>query len=195
MDNKVLSFIGASSLEGKLAIAIKIKGISFTSITKTNEMHMLVLGQAHSLPGTYPIDVLTKSAYTHTHTHTHTVSVSIILYQRDTGNNINAHQLDLIQCIDLHTFRETLSIEKNKSLCTLIEILPLYIDHTNHCDFFKKAHTISYTTSTLYPVAGPSRPHSHFLIPWPLPHMHQRLWILVLGAPLPFPPQTSSPGI
>lgn len=126
--NKVLSFLGASSLEGKLVTAIKIKGVSFTSVTKTSEMNMLVLGQAHSLPGTYPIDVLTKRA----HTHTHMVSVAIILYLQDTGKNINAHQLDLIQCIELHTFGETLSIEKTKSLYTLIEILPLYIDRTNH---------------------------------------------------------------
>ena len=69
--NKGLSFIGASSLEGKLVTAIKIKGISFTSITKTSEMNMLVLGQAHSLPGTYPTDVLTRSAHTHTLKHTH----------------------------------------------------------------------------------------------------------------------------
>ena len=104
------------------------------------------------------------------------VSVAIILYQQDIGNNINAHQLDLIQCIELHTFREMLSIEKNKSLYTLIEILPLYIDPTNHCDFFlnsQEAHAISYTTSTLYPVTGLSGPHSHLLIPWPLLHMHQ----------------------
>ena len=137
--NKVLSFIGASSLEGKLATTIKIKGISFTSITKTSEMNMLVLGQAHSLPrnSSYRCSHQ-KCTHTHTHTHTHMVSVAIILYQQDTGNNINAHQLDLIQCIELHTFRETLSIEKNKSLYTLIELLPLYIDRTNHCDFFFK---------------------------------------------------------
>ena len=144
------------------------------------------------------LQMFSPKVHTHTHTHTHTASVVIILYQRDTGNNINAHHLDLIQCIELYTFRETLSSKRNKSLCTLIEILPLYIDCTNHCDFLKnsqEAHTISYTTSTLYPVAGPSGPHSHLLIPWPLPHMHQRLWMLVLGAPLPSPPQTSSPGI
>ena len=90
VDNKVLSFIGASSLEGKLAIAIKIKGISFTSITKTNEMNMLVLGQAHSLPETYPTDVLTKSAYTHTHTHTHTHTRSLfpLFYISETQGTI-----------------------------------------------------------------------------------------------------------
>ena len=80
--------------------------------------------------------MFSPEVHTHTHSNTHMVSVAIILYQQDIGNNINAHQLDLIQCIELHTFREMLSIEKNKSLYTLIEILPLYIDPTNHCDFF-----------------------------------------------------------
>lgn len=108
----------------------KLKTFAFTSINKTNKMNTLVLDQVHSLPRAYPTDVLTKSA------HIHVVCTSIILYQRKTGNNINAHQWDVIQCIGLHTFRGMLSIEK-KSLYILIEILPLYMDCTNSLYFLK----------------------------------------------------------